>query len=344
VQISERCRPSVALIKHRLGRGSGFLIRPGILITNAHVVADDLVENLSVTFPSAEGGSRPVGASLLYINRKRDLAVLKVESSLPPLTLASREPRIGGRLVVIGSPGTHEGQAAENSVNSGELSNKGVKIQGLEWIQFSAATNQGNSGGPVLNSQGEVIGLSTLGGKDGTQGTFYGVPGPEVQKALQKADAQTASDPERAPAEHDFTVTYSWVAKAALFDALEINIWAQVYQAAIQNRQSVRSILSANPSAVEKLEVLGKKRQLWGTLGQSAMTSVAGNKAVREATRTKVRLLWDLHNEMTDWISNPSGREARFAALSKECATRVSRLVESIAIDLGVELSDVLGG
>jgi hypothetical protein len=281
---------------------------------------------------------------LLFIDRKRDLAVLKVASELPPLKLA-KECRKGEKVVVIGSPGTGEGMA-ENSVTDGVLSNHDTKQRGMSWVQYTAATNHGNSGGPVLNGRGEVVCVvcTAAAVPDMTQ-MFLGVPFWEVAKALEKADALTARDPGQVPAEHDFTVTFSWVGKAAFFASEQMDVLSEVFQVANRNRVDPGKVLGSNPQAVKKLQECDKRHGLFAVLAKSGLPRAAGCKAIREATRDKLRELWELHNEMADWVEHPRGiRDGFFTSKAKDCLAKMNRLLEAIALDLGMDVSLAIQG
>src|SRR2546427_13202735 len=106
------------------GSGTGFLVRPNLLVTNAHVIRLVPVDRLKVYFPSAEGGKTPLAVgALLYEDRKRDLAFLTVESPLPALALLPRyEFQRGQNVTVIGNPGLGDNVILENAVSQGVMS------------------------------------------------------------------------------------------------------------------------------------------------------------------------------------------------------------------------------
>ena len=82
-EIVARWEPSVALVKGHASSGTGFLVKPGIVATNAHVIDGEFMSSLEVRFPSApEGKQGPFPAELLYEDPKRDLAFLAVSSDL----------------------------------------------------------------------------------------------------------------------------------------------------------------------------------------------------------------------------------------------------------------------
>ncbi|HXV29947.1 MAG TPA: Do family serine endopeptidase, partial [Sinorhizobium sp.] len=137
--------------------GSGFIVDPaGYIVTNNHVVqdADDIGINLS------DGTS--LKAKLVGMDTKTDLALLKVEPKTPLKAVTfgdSRKIRIGDWVMVVGNP-----FGLGVSVSVGVVSARGRNINAGPYdnfIQTDAAINRGNSGGPLFNMQGEVIGINT---------------------------------------------------------------------------------------------------------------------------------------------------------------------------------------
>ena len=140
------------------------MIRRGIVATNAHVIEEEFLSGLEVRFPGApEGKQGPLGAQLLYEDRKRDLAFLAVKTDLPPLPLAPNYAFIKGEdVTVIGNPGMGDDTVLENAISKGVMSTLKTVIEGMNYYQMSIAINHGNSGGPVFDSSGRVIGVATL--------------------------------------------------------------------------------------------------------------------------------------------------------------------------------------
>jgi len=88
-QIVARVDPSVALIRGKRALGTGFLVQPGLLATNAHVIEGEVIKNLEIRFPSAGDNRKgPMNAELAFKDPKRDLAFLRVQTDLPPLEIA----------------------------------------------------------------------------------------------------------------------------------------------------------------------------------------------------------------------------------------------------------------
>jgi S1-C subfamily serine protease len=214
-RVAGKCRPAVALIRGQRTLtkngvpttttrwGSGFLIAPDTVVTNAHVVNGWRMNEWTVTFPSAGGSetSKSHQASLLYKNNQRDLAVLRIPKvEITPLKVADEPPAIGAFVTVIGSP--HAGQSqgvtniSFNQVNGGGLSNNDYYDEGekQKFYITDAAIQKGNSGGPLLNPDGEVIGVIVqLSLSDETDvrsrlpGLNKAIPLPELRAAIQTA-------------------------------------------------------------------------------------------------------------------------------------------------------------
>jgi serine protease Do len=138
------------------GMGSGFIVRPdGVILTNAHVV-DGASE---VTVKLAD--KREFQARVIGIDKPTDTAVLKIEAAdLPAVRLGNpAQTGVGEWVLAIGSP-----FGFENSVTAGIVSAKSRSLpeEGyVPFIQTDVAVNPGNSGGPLLNTRGEVIGINS---------------------------------------------------------------------------------------------------------------------------------------------------------------------------------------
>ncbi|HEY8565601.1 MAG TPA: DegQ family serine endoprotease [Beijerinckiaceae bacterium] len=154
--------------------GSGFVIDPsGIVVTNNHVIGD--ANDITVIFPD---GTR-LKAEIIGKDSKVDLAVLKVKSDKPLKAVSfgdSEKMRPGDWVIAIGNPFGLGG-----SVSAGIVSARGRNIESGpydNYIQTDAAINKGNSGGPLFNMNGEVIGINTaiLSPTGGSVGIGFAVP------------------------------------------------------------------------------------------------------------------------------------------------------------------------
>jgi serine protease Do len=168
--------------------GSGFIVDPkGYIITNYHVVekADKIYVKLS-TDPDNQDEGRP--ARVIGTDKATDLAVIKIETStpLPTVTMGNSDDdhtHVGDWVEAIGSP-----FALSQTVTAGIISAKnrtiepGASGQFQHFIQTDAAINPGNSGGPLLNMNGEVIGVNTaiFTQSAGYQGIGFAMPSNTV--------------------------------------------------------------------------------------------------------------------------------------------------------------------
>ena len=139
------------------GSGSGFLVsEQGHILTNAHVVG----EHTSVTVRAASG--RLSNARVLGRDEALDLAVLvaKPSSDARPMTLGNvSEIRPGDEVVALGFP-LSDDLGGNYAVTTGVVSSRRIQ-DSVELIQTDAAVNPGSSGGPLVNREGEVIGVNT---------------------------------------------------------------------------------------------------------------------------------------------------------------------------------------
>jgi serine protease Do len=155
------------------GMGSGFIVgADGIILTNAHVVKDATEVMVKLT------DRREFKAKVLGSDTKTDVAVLKIDASnLPVVTLGSTEKlRVGDWVLAIGAP-----FGFENTVTAGVVSAKGRSLpddSAVPFIQTDVAVNPGNSGGPLFNARGEVVGINSqiYSQSGGYQGVSFAIP------------------------------------------------------------------------------------------------------------------------------------------------------------------------
>ena len=137
------------------GLGSGFIVRAdGIILTNAHVVSDATTVTVKLT------DKREYKAKVLGIDKPSDVAVIKIEATNLPVVKIDRndDVKVGEWVLAIGSP-----YGFDNTVTSGIVSAKARALPGdtyVPFIQTDVAVNPGNSGGPLFNMKGEVIGIN----------------------------------------------------------------------------------------------------------------------------------------------------------------------------------------
>jgi serine protease Do len=153
-----RAAPGVVGVEHRRGLGSGVVLAPdGWILTNAHVAAGPGPLRIRLS------GARTVKGELAGSDARTDLAVVRADAAdLPALPLSERRLRVGELVFAIGNP-----LGFERSVTTGVVSalhrnlpaDRGQVLEGL--VQTDAAVNPGNSGGPLLDAHGAVVGITT---------------------------------------------------------------------------------------------------------------------------------------------------------------------------------------
>ncbi|MDR5737872.1 MULTISPECIES: DegQ family serine endoprotease [unclassified Caballeronia] len=162
------------------GVGSGFILSTdGYVMTNAHVVDD--ADTIYVTLTD----KREFKARLVGVDERTDVAVVKISaSSLPAITIGdSNKVRVGEWVLAIGSP-----FGLDNTVTAGIVSAKGRDTGDyLPFIQTDVAVNPGNSGGPLINMAGEVIGINSqiYSRTGGFMGISFAIP---IDEAMRVAD------------------------------------------------------------------------------------------------------------------------------------------------------------
>jgi serine protease Do len=140
------------------GLGSGFIIsQDGYILTNAHVVLD--ADEVTVRLSDAK---REFKAKVIGVDKRTDVALLKVEATgLPVVRLGNSETlKVGEWVAAIGSP-----FGFANTITAGIVSAKGRSLPDesfVPFIQTDVAVNPGNSGGPLLNLRGEVVGINSM--------------------------------------------------------------------------------------------------------------------------------------------------------------------------------------
>ena len=155
------------------GLGSGFIVSPdGVILTNAHVVDDASEVTVRLT------DKREFKAKVIGSDKQSDVAVLKITATgLPTVKLGSSSAvKVGEWVLAIGSP-----YGFDNSVTSGIVSAKARSLPDgtyVPFIQTDVAVNPGNSGGPLFNMKGEVVGINSqiYSQTGGYQGLSFAIP------------------------------------------------------------------------------------------------------------------------------------------------------------------------
>ncbi|QBG48976.1 trypsin-like serine protease [Verrucomicrobia bacterium S94] len=198
-EAAELYAPAVVLVKTAAGLGSGFFTnKEGYLITNFHVIAGE--KKISVTqFLQENQVLRRVvhkDVDIIATAPFHDLAVLKVnnfDTEITPVVFAPDEKMsIGEAVFAIGNP-----LGLERTVTEGVLSQTHRNFGGILYLQVDAAVNPGNSGGPLFNARGQVIGIINM-GVPTMEGLNFAIPARHAKYILDHIDAfaYDATNPE----------------------------------------------------------------------------------------------------------------------------------------------------
>ncbi|MDA0767161.1 MAG: trypsin-like peptidase domain-containing protein [Verrucomicrobia bacterium] len=195
--IYESIRPHLMLIESLDGQGSGILVdESGLVLTSLHVVASGM--KLTLTGREQIGGSLEVpqqfeNGRLHKVHPTLDLALVKFDIGTHKVRAAKipdrpAELKNGEVCYALGSPAGGEG-ALSNSITNGVISAARRDIEGDPLIQFSAPVNPGNSGGPLCDAEGMIVGVVTM-KLEQREGIAFAIPfgGIEVSKFIDPID------------------------------------------------------------------------------------------------------------------------------------------------------------
>ena len=172
---------------------SVFMVIAGDFLGSAWVVSSDragstLVTNYHVIAAAWEGGDTAVelhqgdqvyAAQVSSTDRANDLALIRVDTRFPALATAASRPPLASPVMSVGSPLGFDGTVATGVVSAYR------SVDGSDWLQFSAPISPGNSGGPVVDGRGAVVGVATekaVG--DGVEALAFAIPVQTVCTAL----------------------------------------------------------------------------------------------------------------------------------------------------------------
>lgn len=165
---SEDIRQSVVFVgSTAAGHGSGFFIAPSLILTNAHVVRGN--RRVTITLPAG----RRITGEVLRVRPRRDVALIRVEAAgYRPLPVREAPVSPGDTVYAVGAPYLEK---LEGTISRGTVSAFRQNSDGLRDIQADVDTHPGNSGGPLLDARGNVVGLTYAGYRETPAGASIGL-------------------------------------------------------------------------------------------------------------------------------------------------------------------------
>lgn len=199
--IADMYTESVPIVSSGDSAGTGFVLSSsGYVFTCAHCIQD--ANSIELIFKKGKDDSFKTKAKLIAINDSMDVALLKAEwkRSYKPVRLSiGRRIRMGGEVSILGHPG-NELESYNFTMTKGIVSNPDREIEGVSMIQTSAEINTGNSGGPMFDEFGFVIGMVALKSRR-VEGAGFAISADEIAKfIIERIDR----DPESLKLERDW--------------------------------------------------------------------------------------------------------------------------------------------
>lgn len=254
------------------GLGTGFVTSDdGSILTNAHVVSQDgtVADEVTVVFRHADGEKRVEG-TLVGVDNDSDVALIQVDPDgldLTPLPLGDSDAvTVGEPVVAIGNP-----LGYDFSVTSGIVSATGRSLRSPSGatipngIQTDAAINQGNSGGPLINARGEVIGINEqiASQSGGNEGLGFAVPINTAVRAMEQL-------------RESGEVKYAWMGIAGQTLTPEV---AEMFDLGVDAGAMIEEVASGGPAADAGLRGGGRTVTLQGqdyVIGGDVITAMDG--------------------------------------------------------------------
>jgi S1-C subfamily serine protease len=188
IEIARRTLPSVVLLECDNGKeasqGSGFFVGPGLIITGFHVINGMERGTARIAFKGRRSSTFRID-TVLAVDKESDLVLLGIaeakKAGIPSLTLNSHGTiKVGETVYALGNPEGLTGTMSHGIISAGLRTFKSYAL-----LQITAPVSHGSSGGPVVNSRGEVIGVVTTSLSEG-QNLNFAVPASLVERLLNK--------------------------------------------------------------------------------------------------------------------------------------------------------------
>lgn len=327
-EIFEKHAPSVAVVKGKTGSGSGFLMPGNIIATNNHVVEREFIEDVEIEFPDAKDPSQrgPFKADLLYESPHRDIAFLEIKGdcSLPPLDVADPvEFKQGATITFIGSPGSQSG-VNKNDIRSGTLSGKAT-VENVDWYSFDGNVWHGNSGGPVFDYYGRVIGIVTR--RDAVNENIkYCIPAEEILTHFKQMNYRTAEEKKANGSRHRIKALAQRLVSVAGFYSAYLERFVQLMRNAEKDGLDEKDV-AAQRKAIQE-DVMKQIEKMLPENVDSIIETVKTDSNVPDDVKQSFTKLLESYNATKDYFQEIKGVERPSEDDHKQILRRTKELRE----------------
>ncbi len=348
-EIVAGCEKSVCLIMDEFSSGTGFVIAENLVMTNRHVTEGMFVDEIIVSFPTASNKSRDqFKARIAYEDDVLDVAVLQLTNcSAVPLEFDLKTGdsfRRGRDILAIGFPGVHsDDRVLDRAVSRGLLSSQ-IEIDGVEFFQVSISINHGNSGGPILGTDGKVLGMATLKGSRDVEGIAYCIPAYLLRNMMENSSSHFAS---RLPKDEFETYSLRHDARVAVVRNLDASLSCLVRMEEMYNKV-VEGTQSGNMDVQQAWNfAISEDRRKDHTFSEAiakstenACRKVASSPRIDSVTRLKIAELLGLYSEAQRYVNSPRGSLQKLHEKKIELIDKHVRLQSELAALLDMKFSN----
>ncbi|MDR2169734.1 MAG: trypsin-like peptidase domain-containing protein [Planctomycetaceae bacterium] len=336
---------SVAVIKGLKGHGTGFLIRTGVLVTNKHVIDDQILELSTVYFPAADKENRKkFQPKLLYKDPNLDLAFLQIDTKLAALPIAENyQFKRGEEVVAIGNPGVGN-DVMEIAVNKGILSSEAT-IDNRTFYQLGISINAGNSGGPAINQTGQVIGMVTLKARTekGIEGIAFCIPCDDILKSLAEMEKLNENEKKINNSKHRAKVALKWMAEVDYLFRICMNQYIKAMSDAIKKNENPYDAINDTKREVEK--IMDKIEYFFLDDTEKELVKVITDTNIQESVRKNIKDYYAACMEEKKFVENPRIKSKntveQIREQKKELEEKCDALLTPLLMELGILKSEI---
>jgi len=273
---------------------------------------------------------------VVFEDATKDVCLLEVDAKRKPLAIRKADTfRRGEDVLVIGNPAVGDELILENAVTRGLLSSETV-IGGQRLYQLSASVNPGNSGGPVLNSEGEVIALVTLKAAK-QEGIAFGVPAADLLKALEETRQRTSAELVAVNDLHTARAAFRRAWLIGLLAQLAMDSYVDAMDTAISAGLSASNgLASASARLSPTLQQLEKVCSTKSVDG--ALRRVQKSSAIGDEEKKALLAFWVCVREQKSYVDSPRGNLLSYRQKARELTDEFNRLAGQLEIQLDVKI------